>query len=66
MNADMLFNRINALNRKNACYVLCNIFGIMKDRMTEQDLRLMLSTLECYEDQENQETEKEAVYFGQT
>ncbi len=66
MTPDELFTRINALNRKNACCILSNVFGVMKSRMDESDMNLILSALEHYEKQEIEEAAKEAVYFGRT
>ena len=56
MNADMLFNRINSLERKHSCYVLAHAWGAMQSRMDEKDLQSILTCLEYYEEQEAKES----------
>ena len=58
MTPNELFTRINALNRKNACYVLSHAYGRMQDKMTEADLKSILVCLEHYEKQEIEELKK--------
>ena len=66
MNADMIFKRINSFGRKNACYIFSHVFGVMKRRMYESDLKIILTALEYYEEQEAKESDKEAAFFGRT
>ena len=58
MNPDELFTRINSLNRKNACYILAHVYGLMQNKMTKADLKSILICLEHYETQEIRDLDK--------
>ena len=55
MNTDNIWKRINALDNPYKSYVLSNVFGAMQNRMTEADLKLILPSLEHWEEVANKE-----------
>lgn len=64
MTPDELFTRINSLNRRNACYILAHVYGLVQARMNEYDLKSILTCLEHYEKQEIEELEKPLTVNG--
>lgn len=62
---DKIFEKMKQLSARHSQYVLCYLWGVIKNDIKEYQKELFSSAIEYYLNIEKQDANKEAQYFGE-